>query len=116
YGESCPEPDDNGGKVHEGQVIGRSLFIAGGHSPELLQPIDAALRPAPLPVHLPVEPRRAPARVAFRLPLRPLVFPLRDHVPDPAATEHLPALGIAVALVQGRLVRPLPGSAPRPRY
>ena len=102
--------------MHEGQVIRRSLFIAGGHAPELLQPVDTPFPPAPLPVHLWVEPRRAPALVAFRLPLRALIFPLRDHVPDPSAPQHLPALRITVAFVQRRLVRPLPGPAPRPGH
>jgi len=113
-GGSCPEPDDYGGKVHEGQVIRRSLFIAGGHSPKLLQPVDAALCPTPLPVHFPVKPGGPAALAAFRLPLRSLVFPLGDHVPDPPAAEHLAALRIAVALVQGRLIRPLPRPTARP--
>src|SRR5439155_22993908 len=103
-------------KMPEGQVIRRSLFILGGHAPELLQPVDTPFPPAPLPVHLWVEPRRAPALVAFRLPLRALIFPLRDHVPDPSAPQHLPALRITVAFVQRRLVRPLPGPAPRPGH
>jgi hypothetical protein len=94
--------------VHEGQVIRRSLFIAGRHPPELFQPVDTPLGPAPLPVHFAVKPGRPAALAALRLPLRSLVFPLRDHVPDPPATEHPPALRIAVAFVQGRLIRPLP--------
>ena len=102
--------------MHEGQVIRGSLFIAGGHPPELFQPVDTPFAPAPLPVHLVVEPRRAPAAVAFRLPLRALIFPLRDHVPDPPAAQHPPALRITVALIQRRLVRPLPGPAPRPGH
>jgi hypothetical protein len=102
--------------VHEGQVIRRSLFIAGGHPPELLQPVDAALRPTPLPIHLPVEPRRSTALAAFGPPLLPLVFPLRDDVPEPAATQHSAALRIAVALVQRHLVRPLPRPTARPGH
>ena len=91
--------------MHEGQVIRRSLFITSGHPPELLQPVDAALRPTPLPVHLPVKPGWPAALAAFRLPLRSLVFSLGDHVPDATAAEHLPALRITVAFVQRRLIR-----------
>jgi hypothetical protein len=94
--------------MHEGQVVNRSFFIAGGHPPELLEPVHTPLRPIAEPVNRSVEPRRPTAPVALGLPLLALVFPLGDHVPDPPATQGSPALRIAVAFVQRGFVGPLP--------
>jgi hypothetical protein len=102
--------------VHEAQVTDRSLFIPGGYPPELLEPVHSALGPTPQPVDLPLEPRRATATMPFRLPLLPLVFPLRDHVSDPQPAQQTAALGIAVAFIQRYLIRSLPRSTVRTRH
>ncbi len=97
------------------QIVRRPLLIAGSDPSELLEPVDAPLRPASEAVDLTVEPRRSTPASAFRLPRFPLVLPLGNHVSDPPAAQQAAALRIAIALIQGHLARSLPRSAARAR-
>ena len=47
-------PDDEGGEFDEGKEQGRSLVVAGGHAPELLQFGDKALNYVARSISLPI--------------------------------------------------------------
>lgn len=93
-----------------------TLLISSSYASPLLQAIDPALGPASQSVDGLLEPRSAASQGAFRLPLLPLVFPLRDHMPDPAPPQRSATLRIAVSLVARHLLRALPRSPSLPGY
>lgn len=53
------QPDERRGELDHGQVVARTLVVAGGDPAELLEPIHAPLDPVALGVGRPVEPRPA---------------------------------------------------------
>jgi hypothetical protein len=96
--------------------MGRSLFIAGRYPPPLLEPVHPTLRPVAQPVDRPLESGWAPAAIPLGLPLRSLVFAFGDHVSDPAPPQQAPTLGIAIAFIQGHLIRLFSRPAPAARH
>jgi hypothetical protein len=96
--------------------MSRSFFIAGGHPPKLLEPVHPALPPTAEPVHRLVETRWPPAPIPFGLALVPLIAALRDHMADPAPPQQPSALRVAVAFIQGDLLRPFAGPTSSARH
>lgn len=87
--------------MDHGEVVGGTLFVAGGDAAELLEAVDQALDEVAPPISRVVEVGLA-ALVAFA----------GDNRPDVPATQASAGGWAAVALVAGNSSRPQAGSAP----
>src|SRR6187549_3764003 len=94
------EPEQAHADGEHGEVVDAALFVAGGDTPELLEPVDQPLDAVAFSVGLAVE-RRVARLVALG----------RDHRPNAAAPDPPSGGGAAVALVAGHPAGPQAGSA-----